>query len=99
MDAVLEEECECTIDESGTVHLTTKASPARAAGTTRQAGSTAEAAALRERRQSHAAASTSAAGAHGGESSESSGGRAPYSWLTPQQQEVRMGCAGLMLEQ
>ncbi|KAL4419557.1 hypothetical protein ABPG77_006888 [Micractinium sp. CCAP 211/92] len=89
MDAVLEEECECTIDDSGTLHLTTKASAVRAAGAARQAGSTAEAAALRERRQSHAAASTSAAGARGGESSESSGGRAPYSWLTPQQQEAR----------
>lgn len=89
MDAVLEEECECTIDDSGTLHLTTKPSTA---GT---AGAAAEADALRERRRSHAAASTSGGGGEsgGGSSSSSDGGRIEFGWLTPQQREVSGGGA------
>ncbi|KAL4431494.1 hypothetical protein ABPG75_006750 [Micractinium tetrahymenae] len=94
MDSDLAEECECTIDESGTLHLTTKKGPAGPAGTAGAAGGV-EADALRERRRSHAAASTSSStgsggGGGGGGGRESGSSRAAeYDWLTPQQQETR----------
>lgn len=99
VECCLDEDCECVLDEGG--HLSRMAASLAADPAAEHWADAAEA--LAERRASHAAAST-----RGGSSSSSSSSRGAaaaaeegrdYSWLTPEQLEVRAcgcGCAGLV---
>ena len=95
------EECECVIDEAGTLHLTTvsKGGTSISSSTSTSGGgggSVDAAAALRERQLSHAAASTStsastssaATDAATASTAASDGCGGGWEWLTEQQQEV-----------
>ncbi|PSC74447.1 Guanosine-3, 5 -bis(diphosphate) 3 -pyrophosphohydrolase [Micractinium conductrix] len=96
------EECECVIDEAGTLHLTTvsKGGTSISSSTSTSGGgggSVDAAAALRERQLSHAAASTStsastssaATDAATASTAASDGCGGGWEWLTEQQQETK----------